>query len=327
VARGRASLAIVVAFIALSARAAAEPSDPDRALATELFKEGRALIAAGKTEEACARFEESERLDPSGGTLLNLALCHESLGKTATAWSEMNEALSMAKRDRRDDRIAIASARLAALEPKLARIVLVVSAEANADGLVIARDGSTVSRTAWGIAMPVDPGAHGIIARAPNKRAWSVTIEARAAETVRVDVPALEAEPAPPAQDVDTAPGLIVEPLAVEAVAPPPPLALPPRPRSEQPSRTQTILGYGLGTLGLASLGVGTGFGIDAINQRKDSDRGCPTSTTCSQQAFDANERAKRSADVSTVLISAGAVALLVGVYLVVANGSRADHF
>lgn len=50
------------------------------------FQEGRALLEAGQFAEACAKFETSLKADPSApGTLLNLGLCNERLGKTATA--------------------------------------------------------------------------------------------------------------------------------------------------------------------------------------------------------------------------------------------------
>lgn len=61
---------------------AAAPATP----AEQAFLDGRTLIDEGKPAEACAKFEESIKLDPSAtGTLLNLGLCNERLGRTATA--------------------------------------------------------------------------------------------------------------------------------------------------------------------------------------------------------------------------------------------------
>ena len=57
----------------------------DVATAEKLFQEGRRLMANGSIEEACAKFTESQRLDPSSGTLINLAACHAELGMTASA--------------------------------------------------------------------------------------------------------------------------------------------------------------------------------------------------------------------------------------------------
>lgn len=50
------------------------------------FEQGRQLLDAGEFAAACASFEASIKEDPNApGTLLNLGLCNERLGKTATA--------------------------------------------------------------------------------------------------------------------------------------------------------------------------------------------------------------------------------------------------
>src|SRR3954464_7778704 len=94
-------ISIAATCVSLSAPAIAEPTAADKSLATQLFKEGRALVDQGKVAEGCRKLEESQRIDPGGGTLLNVALCHEKEGRTATAWAEFTEALGLAKKDDR----------------------------------------------------------------------------------------------------------------------------------------------------------------------------------------------------------------------------------
>ena len=77
------------------------------------------LMAKEQYGEACPKLEESQRLQPAGGTQMFLALCHEGEGKTATAWTDFNAALSAARRDHRADREKVAREHLSALEPKL----------------------------------------------------------------------------------------------------------------------------------------------------------------------------------------------------------------
>src|SRR6478609_5986805 len=55
--------------------------------AEALFSEARGLLERGNFSEACAKFEESERLDPGMGTEFYLAKCWEQVGKTASAWA------------------------------------------------------------------------------------------------------------------------------------------------------------------------------------------------------------------------------------------------
>src|SRR5450432_2466634 len=93
----RASL--LVGLICAVEPANAQVSQTDRTLAQSLFEQGKQLMQAGRYADACPKLEESQRLDPGGGTMLNLALCYEDEGKISTAWADFKEALSMARRD------------------------------------------------------------------------------------------------------------------------------------------------------------------------------------------------------------------------------------
>ena len=127
--------------------AAADPTPEDAALATTLFQDGRALMAAGRLAEACPKLEESQRLDPGGGTLLNLALCHEQAGRLARSWSEFNDAAAVARRDGRRDRELAADSHAAALWPRLSKLTVSVPPASIVEGLRVglgrARDDSS----------------------------------------------------------------------------------------------------------------------------------------------------------------------------------------
>jgi len=87
----RASSVALAVFAALGAGfpsvALADDQRQRAAAAEALFQEGRALLMAGKAEQACPKLEDSQRLDPATGTLMALALCHEQEGKLASAWA------------------------------------------------------------------------------------------------------------------------------------------------------------------------------------------------------------------------------------------------
>ena len=134
---------LLAAVISASAMAHAS-SGQDIATAQALFDEAKRLMKAGKFAEACPKLTESQRLDPAAGTMVALALCHESEGKTASAWAEFGEVLSDARRDRRADREQAAQQHLKVLEPKLTRVVVTVVAEV--PGLEVRRDGAVLGK-------------------------------------------------------------------------------------------------------------------------------------------------------------------------------------
>jgi hypothetical protein len=159
------------------------------------FQEGKRLMAKGNFSEACAHFAQSYDLEASSGTLLNLALCHEKEGKTATAWGEYREAARLAQDQGRNDRAAAASEKLAALQPKVPRVTTVAAKPIA--GLNVATEERSLTEGGFGVAVPVDPGVHQVTASAPRHRSWTTTVQISEGEQRTLEIPALEEEPAP----------------------------------------------------------------------------------------------------------------------------------
>ena len=169
---------------AASARA---QTPAEQMLAQSLFDEGRALMEQKRYAEACPKLAESQRLDPGGGTLLNLAICHEQEGRLATAFMELNAAVAQARKDNRQDRIDTANAHLASIDGRIPRLTIKVAQEE--PGLEVFLDGTLVRKPAWNVATIVDPGPHVVDARAPNQRApFRMTIELAEGEHRAVEV-------------------------------------------------------------------------------------------------------------------------------------------
>src|SRR6185437_11777695 len=98
---------VLVATLAVTGTAStayAQQAGADVATAQALFDDGKRLMAAKDFAHACPKLVESQRLDPGGGTLFAIAICHEGEGKTATAWADYNVAGAEARRDGRRDR-------------------------------------------------------------------------------------------------------------------------------------------------------------------------------------------------------------------------------
>jgi hypothetical protein len=187
--------ACMTALLFLAGTAHAEPTASEQLLAQNLFEDARRLMNDGKYGDACPKFAESQRLDPGGGTLLNLAVCHEREGRLASASAELQAALTLANRDGRRDRQQLARERLAVVTPKLPSITVTVAAGAVIEGLDVKVDDATITRAAWGTPIAVDPGAHRIEASAPARKRWTafLTID-RAGQKERIEVPPLAPE-------------------------------------------------------------------------------------------------------------------------------------
>jgi hypothetical protein len=192
---------VPIAFaLALAAgTAAAQPSPEESALADARFREGRELLDKQRNDEACAKFEESERLWPRGGTVLNVAACREKQGKLATAWAAYTRALALAQKEGRADREELARGKIAALQGELSWLVIRVPPALDVAGVVVTRDGVPVGRGGWGVPIPVDPGRHVIAASAPGQPPVEAVVDVGAHGDRRaVTLPAAGVDGAPP---------------------------------------------------------------------------------------------------------------------------------
>jgi hypothetical protein len=306
----------VVAVFVLGHAQAARAQATDRALAEELFREAQSLMGAQRYDEACPKLQESQRLDPATGTLLNLAVCHEKQGRLASAWTEYSEVVTLARRDNRPDRVSYAERRLAAIEPKLSRLRLELAPGVSTTDLTIRLDGADVGLPSLGVAVPVDPGKHDVSASAPGKRPWTTSIEvaSRPAQQTVV-IPALADAP-----DQGTAPARSAPHLLV----PPGPAAADRRPGRWLTSRR--IVGLGIGGLGLVGVGVGSYFGLRAISKNDDSNQEGCEGNQCTEDAAAIRNDAISAGDTSTIAFIVGGAALGAGLVLVFTDIGSSTH-
>jgi tetratricopeptide (TPR) repeat protein len=303
----RWAIALCTLSLAATAQVHAEVPAEKSATARALFDQARALLAEQDYERACVKFEESQRLDPGGGTLLNLAVCNELRGRTATAWAQFDEALRWARRDGRPDREKLAKEHLDALTPRLARLVILVEPRPP-PGLVVSRNGVELGAASLGEALPVDPGEHAIEARAPGKKPFRAVARARPGGVSTLTIPTLLDDP---------------------AAAPPPPAAVPARPAEPSP-RTEPSAARTWGTLligsGAAVTIAGGWFGLRAIDHKQEADALCPKRECSNQTAVDLNADAQTSAVVSTLLVAGGLAMMGGGAFLVFGVGSQGSE-
>ena len=283
---------VPLAALALSLASAAHAEDTQEIAAEKLFDEGHALLLQKRWAEACEKLAASEALAPAGGTELNLGECLDALGKTASAWGAFRKAAARARSAHATQAEAIANQRAAALEPRLRRVSVVASAPA--PDLEIRVDGVVLARDAWGEGIPVDPGEHEIVATRPGFVAfrWRGTITNADA---RVEVPALEAEPAPDTPDA--------------------------------PSPWMKPAGVGLLATGLVATAVGLGLGARAIALDGNASDACPVAARCSSpDALAFADSARDFALASTIVVVSGLAIAVAGVvvFVVAPKATRA---
>jgi len=283
--------------------AAAQKATP----AETLFREGRRLMNAGRTAEACDKFAESQRLEAAVGTLLNLEACHEALGALATAWGFFQQAADLAARSGDSERAEKIRRRAAALEPKIAKLRIRVRAPAPR-GVRVSRAGVDVTGQ-LGTAVFVDPGVYTIEAVADGHRAWAQGVRVEPGAAIDVEVPALEPVVVAPPPAPKTAPEA---PASVERRVPAEP------PPEEDPGQGRRRVGITILVTGGAVTAAGLYFGWRAREKNEAYQKECPggACTDETSPGFDLHHEVTRNANLSNAFLIVGLVASAGGVVL-----------
>lgn len=310
------AILLVAASVTGGARADGTPAPAaEPARAETLFQEGKKLLEQSSFEAACPRLALSDALDPTISTLGLLAACHEQQGRSATAYQEYRATQKRAEAAG-DPRADFAKQRAAALEPTLPRIF--IHFERPSPDVQVLRNLEVVTADKIGVDVPIDPGAYEIVARAPNKEPYRISITAKEGARLDVVIPALLPLGSPPraARPVD-APADMTPPK-VAVVAPP---AMPP------PGNPRLPAAAAAGAVGLVGLGVGVAFGIAAINKNLESTtlhETCKTAASCATGA-DLRSSAFTSATISTVGFGFGVAGLGAGALLLLLPNTKSS--
>lgn len=319
--RGSRAIGLVLgiaSMMAIASPQAARAQEADRkALAQAIYEDAKRDMDAKRYADACRKFASSQKLDPGLGTMLNLGLCYEKTGQTASAWTTFKDAASEAARTPgAQPREQFAREHATALEPLLPHLTIAVSPDAAIDGLEVKRDGVTIPQVAWGVALPVDPGEHVVEASAPKRKAWSAKVQSVEKETATVKVPSLELAPEAP------------------VVVPPPPTTTSATPHSEPPrtiyvvqqdtpgsgQRTWGVVAIIFGGVGIAASMVG---GVIAKTKDDNSNSGnnC-VNDVCNGEGMQKRQDAATFARLATYVFIGGAVFVAGGITLYATSAS-----
>lgn len=264
-------------------------------------------MADGSYELACARFRDSDRLDPAVGTRFNLADCEEKRGRVATAWSLFRGVYAELAAD--DDRRPIAEQRAKLLEPRLPFVTLLRATSAAAD-MRLRVDGTELGEGSFGVALPMDPGPHELVvmtaARPEQKRSFVLAEGERRELTIGAEMP----RPAPP--PIASAPLREEEPQDVAAEPP-------------RDGHRQRTWGYVVGGVGAAGVVLGGVAAAITLSKKHTADENCDDlKHVCNRVGRDANESGRLFGALSSVGFGVGAVGLVAGAYLLLTAPSTA---
>jgi len=282
--------------------------------ASGLLQQGQKLMKAHQYAKACPLIADSQRTSPQPSTLLQLGLCHEKQGKIATAFGEFNTVLLQTRGA--DPSAKEAKKHIATLGPDIPKLTISVPPGSENAGLQVSLDGLPVATSAWGLPNPIDPGSHQVSAVVKGKPPWLATVNiAKPGEQKTVEVPSVGAPP-----EVETPEAIakkeskLEDPFSDEKAKPKEEAKE--EAKEEGPKRaSRPFMGYVLLGVGLVGTGVGSYYGLHAIQLRKDSDNYCAPNG-CTQRGVDLNNQAKSAAWVSNFGIGLGAVGVVVGGYM-----------
>jgi hypothetical protein len=289
----------LVAALVVTAPGASLAQTGDPAAAAELFRQGREAMGRGDLATACPKFSESQRLDAKVGTLINLAQCEEQLGKLASAqrhWAAA-QALAHAQGDARE---AYVTQQIDAIASRVPHVVVRLAPGAPAD-TGVSLDGVSVAPGDLGSPLAADAGAHVVVAAAAGRGEHRFDVRTTDGATAEVTV----------------------EPGDVLPPRPPPPPAsalatggAPTTQTGEQPGGTgaQRWIAYGLGGLGVVAAGLGTVWGIQAVNAK--GEPGCQNGVCGTDAEAQVQRDGRAAGDRATVSFIAAGVLLASGVTL-----------
>jgi len=313
---------LVFGLVALSPALCRALEEPEREAVRLLANQAAMDFEAGHFEDASEKFEEAYRVAPLPRLAVWLARTEQKRGRLLRAVEHCRNALALTPNELwlgtlQHDAQREAAELLQTLSKRLPELVVLVEG-LRSETVVVEIDGQVLPRAAVGVARPLDPGTHRIVAIAGKKRVERelVLFEGdRQTTTLSFATPAPKrssALPLPPAP----ANGELAAPSHVRPREVPPPGAdrvpdEPTRaaPRSQpSPGSSQRTLGWlGVG-VGAGGLLVGGGLGLLAMKKSDELSSHCQ-GRACPPAYFDEVDELSRLRTWSTVGILSGFLA------------------
>lgn len=310
----------VVALAAPQDSAATTPgSDAATKEAAERFRKGVKLQDEGSLEAAIIEFERAYELAPNFRVLYNIAVVYRDKGDKAAALRAFERYLA-------DGGSALDAKRRKDVESEIARardVVAYVTIQSNVAGADVTIDDFPVGKTPIEKPLYLNVGRRKIELSKDGYKSESriVTLAGGDKPTLEFSLQEIRREPPPVAST----------PAPVQQQPTPPPTQQPtPPPPPQDNASGQRTLGYSLGIVGIAGLGLGGAFGLMARSKWSDAkDSGCKEGDkgwTCpTSSAQNKSDSAKTQANVATLGFALGGTVLAAGILVLLTAPSAPE--
>jgi hypothetical protein len=210
------ALALALAWTALHATpcrgqsaqgASGAPSDDALAAARQLFTEAVGDQDAKRYDTALDKFRRVAAVKETANVRYRIASCLDALGRRAEALASYAAAARLGAQDPfMSDAVQASRARAAELDASVARLSVVVPADAPA-GTEVRVDEGAVELGALGAPVPLDPGHHTLRATAPGRVPFETAVTLSAGGRVSIAVTLPLAAPSPASASPSPGPG------------------------------------------------------------------------------------------------------------------------
>jgi hypothetical protein len=307
---------VLASAVGLHAGTGRAQTDDALAAARRLFTDAVADEDARRYETALEKFRRVEAFKETANVLYRIASCLDALGRRAEALAVYDAVVRLGAQDpTATDAVQASRARATRLEASVARLSIVVPADAPPD-TDVRLDDAAVDRASQGASVPLEPGRHTLRATASGRAPFETAVRLTAGDRVAITVTLL------PAHASEGAPS------APPAQSPPP--SPPPSPQGQSAGPpVGAWVAFGVG--GVLAVGSVVSFVLRGSNMAT-LDRDCPNSTSsgalsCLSSSTDevngAHDAAKLEGPLGIGLGAGAIVALGVGTWLLLSGPSR----
>ncbi|HEY2370573.1 MAG TPA: PEGA domain-containing protein [Polyangiaceae bacterium] len=298
-------IAIAAMVLALSAPVLAQPTKVEEAKAAELKKQGDDLVHAAKFKEALEKYDESFAIIPNPAIQYNRGNAFKSLEDWNAALDAFEKFEATAPPELKS-KVPNLDKTMAEVKEHVATLVV----KCNVPGATILVGEKNVGTAPF----RTTPGDMTITASAPGYITVKQDVTLMPGETATIDVPLKKAASEPIASTK--------EPTPFDGQAQPPPDT-----KDNPPSHGSgwKTLAWVSGGIGIATLGAGVAFFGLSIADKNSADANHCFNKVCDAAGQKTINEAWTFADVSTVLVITGAVALALSLTSFIVAPRRKD--